>query len=72
MYGSPHSAHSSADPAEAESGPIDAGPSDASGVVYGDACSGATACAPAAPAGWQGPLALWEGAGVAPPCASLY
>ncbi|MGH7439141.1 MAG: hypothetical protein ACRENE_25925 [Polyangiaceae bacterium] len=69
----PHSAHSSADPAGAESGPVDARASDASGVVFGgDACSGATACAPAAPAGWDGPLALWEGAGAAPPCASLY
>ena len=37
-----------------------------------DACSGLNACAPAPPAGWQGPVALWQGTGTEPACSMFY
>ncbi|MGH7297476.1 MAG: hypothetical protein ACRELB_21245, partial [Polyangiaceae bacterium] len=33
-------------------------------------CSGAFACVPAVPAGWSGPVELYEGAGAAPACST--
>jgi hypothetical protein len=35
-------------------------------------CTGTMSCAPAAPSGWTGPLALWEGTSGAPACGSAF
>jgi hypothetical protein len=48
------------------------GAGDAALVFSPDACAGSNTCAQAPPAGWQGPLALWEGPGSAPPCGAWY
>jgi hypothetical protein len=51
----------------------DAGDGGLDGPVFSaDGCSGATTCAPVAPAGWTGPLALWEGTGTPPACSAYY
>ena len=53
------------------------GAGDGDAVVMFDApgeagCTGVLACAPVAPAGWSGPIALWEGTGGPPSCSAGY
>jgi hypothetical protein len=60
----------SPDAGRAESGSPEAAPPDTgpTGIEAGSGC----ACIPAPPAGWIGPVAMWEGAGPSPGCTGDY